>query len=73
MIIFLVIGLILIYVIKKFNPMEKIFGFHECCYTQREHDGYAAMGSCGGMVGGTKATEYLSEMCVDCPYFVNVK
>lgn len=25
---------------------------------------------CYGIVGGTKATNYLSEMCIDCPYFV---
>ena len=35
-----------------------------------EYEGHAAMGCCGGIVGGTKATEYLSESCIDCPYFV---
>lgn len=27
---------------------------------------------CHGTVGGTKATNYLSEMCIDCPYFVMI-
>lgn len=27
---------------------------------------------CHGVVGGTKATNYLSEMCIDCPYFVMI-
>lgn len=43
---------------------------HEDCYKSMEKEGYAVFGCCGGAVGGTAATEYLSEMCIGCPYFV---
>lgn len=43
---------------------------YDKCYTKMEYRGYAAMNCCGGLVGGTSATEYLSETCVDCPYLV---
>ena len=43
------------------------------CYKDMEYLGIAAMGCCSGAVGGTSATEYLSEQCVGCPYFVLVK
>ena len=33
----------------------------------------ASMGCCRGVVGGTSATDYLSEMCISCPYLVLVK
>lgn len=55
-----------------YNLQEKIFGSYEACYTKREYSGDAAMGLCGGMVGGTKATEYLSEQCVGCPHLCPV-
>lgn len=37
-----------------------------------EYEGYAAMGCCGGLTGGTKATDYLSEMCIGCPHYVDL-
>ena len=43
---------------------------YEYCYTDREKEGYAAMNCCGGLAGGTIATEYLSEQCIGCPYLV---
>lgn len=43
---------------------------YERCYTNMEYQGYAAMGCCGGVVGGTAVTEYLSEKCVNCPHWV---
>ena len=36
------------------------------CYNNMES---ATGGKCSGMSGGTKATEYLSEICINCPYF----
>lgn len=39
------------------------------CYDHMELDNQAAYECCGGVIGGTKNTEYLSEMCIDCPYF----
>lgn len=39
---------------------------YDDCYNNMES---AKEGKCSGKAGGTKATEYLSEMCIDCPYF----
>ena len=50
-----------------------IFNYYDCCYTDMEYRGIAAMGCCCGLVGGTSATEYLSETCVSCPYLVLIK
>lgn len=43
---------------------------YDKCYSDMEYEGYAAMGCCGGLTGGTKSTDYLSETCVSCPYLV---
>ncbi|MBO5319017.1 MAG: hypothetical protein J6B01_04925 [Ruminococcus sp.] len=43
---------------------------YDKCYSRMEYSGYAAMGSCGRLVGGTPSTEYLSESCIGCPYLV---
>ena len=43
---------------------------HDNCYSEMEHEGKAAMGCCGGIFGGGKSTDYLSEICCDCPYLV---
>lgn len=43
---------------------------YEKCYSDMEYEGYAVMGCCGGLTGGTKATDYLSETCCSCPYLV---
>ena len=32
---------------------------YEKCYSDREHEGYASMGCCGGLTGRIKATDYL--------------
>lgn len=40
------------------------------CYSEMEHNGYAVFGCCGGLVGGIKATDYLQDECVSCPYLV---
>ena len=45
---------------------------YDKCYSDQENAGYAVFGSCPGVCGGTKNTEYLSEMCIDCPYFVYI-
>ena len=45
---------------------------YEKCYSDREYEGYASMGCCGGLTGGTKATDYLSEMCISCPHYVDL-
>lgn len=38
------------------------------CYNNQELLGHAIFGNCGGLVGGTSATNYLSENCIGCPY-----
>lgn len=50
-----------------------IFTNYDCCYTDMEYQGIASMGGCCGVVGGTSATEYLSETCIGCPYHVMIK
>lgn len=47
---------------------KKVNDKYSICYTQRQNEGHAAFGNCSGVVGGTSATEYLSESCIDCPY-----
>ena len=41
---------------------------YEKCYLNSVNEGNAYDGRCGGLAGGTKATDYLSEHCVSCPY-----
>lgn len=41
---------------------------HGKCYSEMVKRGIAANGVCGGLVGGTKNTGYLQEMCIDCPF-----
>ena len=36
---------------------------YDKCYLEME-----SSGMCCGLSGGTRATEYLSEQCVSCPY-----
>ena len=43
---------------------------YEKCYSDRELEGYASMDCCGGLTGGTKSTDYLSETCCNCPHLV---
>ena len=43
---------------------------YEKCYSDMEYEGYASMGCCAGLTGGTKSTDYLSETCCSCPHLV---
>ena len=45
---------------------------YEKCYSDMEYEGYASMGCCGGLTGVTKSTDYLSEMCIGCPHYVDL-
>ena len=47
----------------------KYFFSKESCYDREVERGNAKDGKCGGVCGGTSATDYLSEMCCDCKYF----
>lgn len=55
--------------IKEIVNRFKWWHSYASCYTERENEGYAIFEMCGGDVGGTRATEYLSERCIDCPYY----
>ena len=46
---------------------------YDACYTQREKEGYAIFEKCCRWVGGTWMTGYLSERCVDCPYYIELE
>ena len=59
--------------LKKLIAKIKYHLSHEWCYDRMEADGVASFGCCCGVVGGTRATDYLSEMCCDCPHWVPVK
>ena len=49
--------------------LKRFFSRHyDKCYSNRVDEGNAYNGYCGGVAGGTKATDYLSEGCVGCPY-----
>ena len=45
---------------------------YSSCYNHMESIGYAVFECCGGIAGGTRNTEYLSEMCIGCPYFTEI-
>lgn len=45
---------------------------YDKCYTDMENTGYASMCCCGGLTGGDRSTNYLSETCIGCPYLVLV-
>lgn len=55
--------------IKLFEKIRHYFS-RESCYTEMGKCGYATMGCCCGRAGGTWATNYLSETCLDCKYLV---
>lgn len=51
-----------------FQIVKEFFSKNQC-YKQREKEGTAIFGMCGGLVGGDKATDYLQYSCVDCKYY----
>ena len=57
-------------IIRRFADWLKYHLGHEWCYDRMEAEGIAIMGCCCGLVGGTRATDYLQEHCVDCPHLV---
>ena len=54
---------------RFFNCVMELFSA-DTCYSEMEKEGYAAMGCCGGMVGGDRNTGFLSYSCIDCPHLV---
>ena len=60
--IFIMVGLVLF--------IKLIITDYDKCYSDMEREGYAVFECCGGLTGGTKSTDYLSETCVSCPYLV---
>ncbi len=54
---------------QLFNNILEIFE-GDSCYSEMEESGYAAMGCCGGMVGGDRNTDFLSYSCISCPHLV---
>lgn len=51
------------------NKIKEEYGYRRC-YSIRKDQGIAVSGMCDGVVGGTINTEYLSEECINCPYYV---
>lgn len=63
LIVVLVLIMLVIPILKSF------ISDYDKCYSEKEYDGIAVFGCCRGMVGGTRNTGYLSETCIDCPYY----
>lgn len=59
---FIFLGIILVFIIYGASYD------HDKCYSEMVKRGIASEGRCGGLVGGTKNTGYLQEMCIDCPF-----
>lgn len=60
----------LIFSIKNFISSLFPPACYEFCYKEKERDGYAVFGMCGGVTGGDYYTDYLSYSCIECPYLV---
>lgn len=45
-----------------YDPRDK-------CFNDRAKEGLVSENGCQGLAGGTKATGYLQEQCVNCPYY----
>lgn len=43
---------------------------YDSCYAKQVYNGRAYKYSCKGLFGGSSATNYLQESCVECPYLV---
>ena len=56
--------------LRKLAKHIKYHLSHEWCYDRMEANGAATEGYCFGAVGGSKETDYLSDMCLDCPHWV---
>ena len=52
----------------KFIKWLKYHLLYGWCYARMEDAGIAVFGCCCGQSGGSKQTNGLLEMCVDCPY-----
>lgn len=62
----------LIFSIKNF--ISKLFppACYQMCYTEREYEGYAVFGMCGGVINNEQNSIYAPCTCVDCPYLVKI-
>ena len=56
--------------LRKLAERVKYHLSHEWCYDRMEADGAAIWGYCFGVVGGSKETDHLSDMCLDCQHWV---
>lgn len=56
--------------LRKLAERIKYHLSHEWCYDRMEADGAAIGNYCFGVVGGSKETDYLSDMCLDCQHWV---
>lgn len=54
--------------IRKFIKWLKYHLSYEWCYDRMEDAGVAVFGCCCGQAGGSRQTNRLSEMCMDCPH-----
>ncbi|MBU9130879.1 hypothetical protein KTQ83_00805 [Holdemanella porci] len=59
---FIFLGIILVLIIKGTS-----YNYGKC-HSEMVKRGIAYGRTCGGLVGGTKNTGYLQEMCINCPF-----
>lgn len=64
------LGILLVFIFFIAFVIWGVTPEYDKCYSDMERQGYAVMDCCGGLVGGTRATDYLSEQCIDCPHLV---
>ncbi len=56
----------MIHILKRYK--ETVNSYFTNCYNDMRKRRAASDCKCGGLTGGEKMTEYLSEVCLDCPY-----
>lgn len=54
--------------IEYIKQLHKERNKYDRCYLQMKSSGHTFLKKCTGALGGTKATDYLSESCIGCPY-----
>lgn len=64
---FKIIGFIFLGIILVFIIYGASYNYSKC-YSEMVKRGIASGRTCRGLVGGTKNTGYLQEMCINCPF-----
>lgn len=63
---------VLVLIMLVIPILKSFISDYDKCYSEMENYGIAVFGCCHGIVDGTRNTGYLSEKCVNCPYYTSV-